>query len=158
MSNSFIFIILFIILFWLVTLSFVVYRFIAHYRRLIQGTDKSNLESILDLILNNLKIHNNDIEKLKNGLIKVEGEISFHIQKVGIIRYNPFSDTGGDQSFVLAILDGKDNGVVLTSLHGRGVTRWYAKNVKEGQGTDYKLSGEEEKAIKGAVLLRNKKV
>ena len=76
------------------------------------------------------------------------------MQKVGILRFNPFADTGGDQSFVFAILDGNDTGIVLTSLHSRSTTRWYAKNVKKGKGVDFDLSQEEEKTIKTAVSLK----
>ena len=66
------------------------------------------------------------------------------------MRYNPFKSTGGDQSFVLSVLDGNDNGVVITSLHSRETTRVYAKKVKEGDQEKYELSDEEKKVIKEA--------
>lgn len=73
------------------------------------------------------------------------------IQKVGLSRYNPFDDLGGDQSFSLSILDSTNSGVVLTSLHHRNFTRIYAKPVKNGEGDSITLSNEEKSAIVKAI-------
>jgi len=153
-----IFILLASILLWLLFLSFYIHKTVSHYKNLISGTKKDDLKLILESILKNKEQQAEEIEKIKKKLQEIDLNSINFIQKVGILRFNPFENMGGDQSFILAILDGKDNGIVLTSLHGRDVTRWYAKNVREGKGTDYKLSNEEEKAIKQAVLLRSKKV
>ncbi len=67
-------------------------------------------------------------------------------QKISIVRFNPFGDTGGDQSFALAVLDGHDSGYVLTSIHGRTGTRVYAKPIDFGK-SKYNLSSEEQKAL-----------
>jgi Protein of unknown function (DUF4446) len=67
-----------------------------------------------------------------------------------LLRFNPFSDTGGEQSFIISLLDGGGNGILLTSLHGRGVTRIYAKRVTAGK-TDQELSSEEKKALSQAL-------
>jgi hypothetical protein len=78
-------------------------------------------------------------------------EITQHtIQKVGVVRYNPFSDTGGDQSFAIALLDSLGNGVVVSSLHSRTDTRVFAKQVQAGRSR-YPLSDEEQDAIKKAL-------
>ena len=71
------------------------------------------------------------------------------MQFVGLVRFNPFDDTGGDQSFALALLDGRGDGVVISSLHGRTGTRFYAKPVKAGTST-LSLSDEEVQALKQA--------
>lgn len=70
-------------------------------------------------------------------------------QKISIVRFNPFGDTGGDQSFVLAVLDANDSGYVLTSIHGREGTRVYVKPVDDGK-SKYPLSDEERKALSQA--------
>ena len=67
-----------------------------------------------------------------------------------MIRYNPFADTGGDQSFAIALLDSLGNGVVLSSLHSRTDTRVFAKPVQSGRSR-YQLSDEEQDAIKKAL-------
>lgn len=67
-------------------------------------------------------------------------------QRVGLVRFNPFEDTGGNQSFTLALLDAAGDGWVLSSLHARTGTRVYAKAIKGGRG-DAELSAEESAAI-----------
>jgi hypothetical protein len=67
--------------------------------------------------------------------------------KINVTRFNPFNDLGGDQSFILTILDQSNTGVVVTSLHNRDITRIYAKAVKDGEGDNITLSKEEKSAI-----------
>lgn len=151
-TSSYIFILAIFI--WLGVLSYYLYRTISHYQRLVKGTNKENLIEILDNILNVLKTDRVEFDKINRHLQDLTNDGIKHIQKVGLLHYNPFEDTGGNQSFVLAILDGTDTGIVLTSLHSRGITRWYIKNVKEGKGVDHKLSEEEQKAIKQVVSIK----
>ncbi len=68
------------------------------------------------------------------------------IQKIGLVRYNPFEDNGGNQSFSIALLDDHNNGVVITSMHGREHNRIYSKPVKQGK-SGFQLTAEEEQAI-----------
>lgn len=70
-----------------------------------------------------------------------------NFQKIGFIRYNPFDDAGGNISFVLALLNAHDDGVVISSLHGREGTRVYSKFIKKGK-SESQLTEEELKAIK----------
>lgn len=121
-----------------------------HYHQLTKDTDKENLTRVLDKIIDQLAGEREDLLEVRRGLDLFRQESIRFVQKVGLVRFNPFSDTGGDQSFVLAILDGSDNGVVLTSLHNRGNTRWYIKNIVKGKGVDFDLSDEEKQAIKNA--------
>jgi hypothetical protein len=67
-----------------------------------------------------------------------------------MIRFNPFEDMGGEHSFALALLDKNDNGIVMSSLHGRENTRMYAKEVIDGKSKQ-QLSKEEEKVLKEAI-------
>ena len=71
------------------------------------------------------------------------------IQRVGLVRFNPFEDTGGQQSFALALLDAKADGVVITSLHSRQQSRIYLKAISGG-ASDTALSKEEADAVKKA--------
>ncbi len=67
--------------------------------------------------------------------------------KINVLRYNPFESIGGDQSFILTILDQNNSGVLVSSLHNRDITRVYAKPIKNGQGDNITLSKEEKLAI-----------
>jgi len=72
------------------------------------------------------------------------------LQHVGLVRFNPFDDTGSDQSFAIALLDQRGDGIVISSLHGRGSTRLFAKPV-EGGVSSHTLSEEEAEAIRIAL-------
>jgi hypothetical protein len=65
--------------------------------------------------------------------------------KIKTLRFNPFNDIGGNQSFVICILDENNNGCLLTSLHNRENTRTYAKEVFNGQPTGKNVLSKEEK-------------
>ncbi len=93
-------------------------------------------------------------ESFENVLKEIRKMKEIHrssVQKIGIIRYNPFKETGGNQSFSIALLDGSDNGVVITSLYGREGNRVFAKPIKNGK-SEYLLSEEEKKAIEQAKI------
>ncbi|MFA5178578.1 MAG: DUF4446 family protein [Candidatus Paceibacterota bacterium] len=90
-------------------------------------------------------------EVLKNALEKInelEKKSIFYFQKFNLIRYNPFENRGGDQSFSLAMLDQKNNGFVVTSIFMDGNTRIFAKPIEKGL-SKYQLSKEEQQAIEG---------
>lgn len=72
------------------------------------------------------------------------------LQHVGLVRFNPFDDTGSDQSFAIALLDQRRDGIVISSLHGRGSTRLFAKSI-EGGVSKHTLSEEEAEAIRIAL-------
>lgn len=83
--------------------------------------------------------------------LKVKTKNDFTIEKMELVRFNPFDDIGGDQSFILVLLDKNNSGVLLTSLHHRTFSRIYAKAIKNGQGDNITLSKEEKSAILKAI-------
>ena len=83
----------------------------------------------------------------KNKSISSETLPSNQFPKIKLTRFNPFSDVGGDQSFIFVILDNTNSGVIITSLHNRDNTRLYAKQIKNGQGFQSTLSREEKSAL-----------
>lgn len=87
------------------------------------------------------------MNKNQSGLNK---KVSTGFRRSGFVRFNPYRDTGGDQSFCLAMLDDRNTGYILTAVHGREGTRVYAKYVDKGE-SDYKLSSEEVRALKQAL-------
>lgn len=131
---------------WLVALSFWLFKVSRHYSRLVDKTGKEDLRSILEsLVLSQAEVDKH-IKKVEDELGKLEATA---IARVGVIRFSPFKDTGGDQSFALALLDQKNSGIVLLSLHGREGTRIYVKPIKDGKSR-YELSREEKQALEEA--------
>ena len=101
-------------------------------------------------ILKHLKGLEKKFEEMSNTLETLRKDSKLHIQKLGLVRYNPFSNAGGDQSFSIALLDNNNSGIVITSLYAQDSNRVYAKPVENGK-SDYSLSQEEEKAISKAI-------
>ncbi len=104
-----------------------------------------------DLLNGSLK--DEDILAINNRVRVLEREGLSHIQRVSMIRFNPFNETGGDNSFTLCLLDANSSGIVLTGLHTREKTRVYAKKIERGK-SKYELSSEEKKAISEAVNIK----
>ena len=92
-----------------------------------------------------------DLGDLKNKLSEIEKEGLGHIQRVELLRFNPYGDTGGDQSFTVAILDKEGNGMVITSLHSRSGTRVFAKDVISGKSGKHEFSKEENEIVRKAM-------
>ena len=97
-----------------------------------------------------------DIEELKKSTAALQAECSrletdsrTHIQKMGVVRFNAFDNTGSDLSFSVALLDAADAGVVLSGIYGREESRVYAKPVAKGEST-YLLTKEEKQALEAA--------
>ena len=107
--------------------------------------EPKNLKEVLAQFKELQKNFGEVFEELEN----LKKESRFFVQKVGIVRFNPFSEVGSDQSFSIALLDGQDSGAVITSLYTREGNRVYGKPIKKGQ-SEYLLSEEEKQAIKKA--------
>jgi hypothetical protein len=137
-----------VVVVWLGVITWKLWDISSHYNRLISGAKGAGLQSALDGIITDQTSTKKRILSLEDSLGKLKSETDMHIQKVGLVRYNPFSDTGGSQSFTLALLDSHNNGVVMTSLYARTGNRWYIKDVKGGKGVAVELSKEENEAVK----------
>jgi hypothetical protein len=139
-----------ILFLWLIVLTVYFWKLSSHYNKLTTGANGKSLRIILENLLKDMELSKKETEELKRYSEKLYKDSLLHIQKVGLIRFNPFKDTGGDQSFVLSLIDGHETGIVISGLYSRSGTRWYAKKVKEGKGVDYELSDEEKRSIKEA--------
>lgn len=100
-------------------------------------------------ISKNKEFSNNskEIKNLWSEVENIKNVSKLNIQSVGLAKFNPFDETGGEHSFSLALLDGNKNGIIITSLHTRERTRLYLKEVFSGK-VKIKLSEEEQKALK----------
>jgi hypothetical protein len=112
--------------------------------------DHDSLESTLGAHITAVKKVSKRIGELEDEYKRLSATGSLASQKVSIVRFNPFGDTGGDQSFSLAVLDAHDSGYVLTSIHGRQGTRVYVKPIDFAK-SKYSLSGEEQQALGQAI-------
>ena len=112
-----------------------------------KGVKNGNLIKILNSVLKSFDENSKSLKAFQKGIEVIKQDNLLHIQKLGLVRFNPFNEMGGDQSFSIALLNGKDNGVVITGLHTRERTRVYVIDIKGGK-SKHELSDEEKKALK----------
>lgn len=118
--------------------------------------EKGKIKDLKDIFLKQIKRNEEQDERIKEIFAQIknlEGVSEITIQKTGIVRFNPFSDLGGNQSFAIALLDKKNNGFVISSLFDKEGSRVYAKTVRGGK-SDYTLSKEEQDALERAIGLK----
>ena len=114
------------------------------------GNDRHDLEQKLTHCLTTVSGVDAKYSDVVESLENLENHLNRCVQKIGIVRYNPFEDMGGDLSFTLALLNARDEGVVLNGIYNRDYAYTYAKPVKALQ-SKYPLSEEEKDAIKLAM-------
>lgn len=125
-------------------------KIINRYDELMRGVDNKDLEFLLKLYMDNVENVLKDVKKLSQEYKSLSYQIQNCVQKVAIIRYNAFDNVGSNQSYSIALLDNKNNGIVLTGLFGRDASTTYAKLI-EGGKSKFPLSEEEKKVIAKAM-------
>ena len=150
MNSQLLTVLIFTLILWNIALTFLFFQFYMYYTRITRNGKKESLVKLLDDITSDQEKTKKTLDLVGKMCAKLEKDGLLHIQKVGLLRFNPFKDTGGDQSFILALVDAQDTGVIISSLHTRTGTRWYAKHVIKGKGAEYELSKDEEEALKTA--------
>jgi hypothetical protein len=125
-------------------------RAVRDYRELVRGTDGATLHDRLVGSAEQAVKASERMAEIEAMHAVIEGRTLRSLQHIGLVRFNPFDDTGSDQSFAIALLDDARDGVVISSLHGRANTRVFAKPVTNG-GSAHNLSDEETQAIRIAI-------
>jgi len=125
-------------------------RLRSRLRRVLPGGATTSLDQLLEQNVHRLDDLATRLDALNKLHQELEAITQRAIQKIGVVRYSAFTDTGGDQSFAIALLDSEGSGIVLSSLHSRADTRVFAKPVQAGRSR-YPLSDEEQDAIKKAL-------
>ena len=115
-----------------------------------RGVEGRSLEAILDAHLDKVLAVARELDELSARSAVLESDARRAIQRVGLVRFNPFEETGGNQSFALALTDQKGDGFIVSSLHARVGTRLYAKAIVAGR-SDAALSAEEAEALRLAL-------
>ena len=132
---------------WILILSFYLVKAIRRYTKLTKGADNVDLSGILEDIIKRNRKSERDIVQISKELESFQNKTRSFLQKFTLIRFNPFEEEGGDQSFVIAFLNGKNDGVVISSLHSRSGVRIYAKQVEGGKSAKHQFTKEEKEAV-----------
>lgn len=142
------------ILIWLLTVTVFLFREHKFLSKLFPKSGDRDIRKKFEEVIQAVSHSRLDIDKLNGKLAELEKQGLGHIQKVELLRYNPYGDTGGDQSFSVVLLDNLGDGVVITSLHSREATRIFAKSIVKGKAGRHQLSKEEEEVVRKALRLR----
>ncbi|MFA5877857.1 MAG: DUF4446 family protein [Candidatus Staskawiczbacteria bacterium] len=131
-------------------LGFLLFKFRKKLNLLLEGKKVKNLDDVILSQLQKTKKQEADITELSSKIKKLEDISEKTFQKIGMVRFNPFTNMGGNQSFVIALLDNQNNGFVISSLFIKEGNRVYSKAIKSGK-SDYPLSDEECEAVDRAM-------
>ena len=115
-----------------------------------RGAEGRSIEAVLDAHLDKVLAVGRELDDLSARSAVLEANARKAVQRVGLVRFNPFEETGGNQSFALALADQNGDGFVVSSLHARAGTRLYVKAIVAGK-SDSALSSEEAEALRKAL-------
>ncbi len=118
------------------------------------GAKTKNAAEALFEAFQRLAAAETQLKGIEPRLAVLEGIGRVAVQKFGFLRFNPFGDTGSDQSFAVCLLDRENNGFVLSSLYTRGGVRIYAKEIKSGV-PKHSLSDEEKQVLEQATSAKS---
>jgi hypothetical protein len=135
---------------WLVVLTFLVLKQKSFLKELFPKDNSRDIRNRFKEVLEAISKFEKENQILDNRLTDFKKESLGNLQNLAVLKYNPYNDTGGEQSFSLALLNGRLNGIVLTSLHSRSGTRTYLKDIKSGI-SELELSKEEAQVLKDAM-------
>ncbi|MCL4366464.1 DUF4446 family protein [Patescibacteria group bacterium] len=139
---------------WLGLLSFLIWQQNKFLTSLFPKSGERDVRKKFEEILKVVEDFKGELSDLGSRVKAVQSQSLQHIQRVGFLRFNPYNDTGGDQSFAVCFLDNEGTGIVITSLHARSGTRAFGKEIILGKSAKYELSKEEELVIKKAMTER----
>lgn len=122
---------------------------VRRYHLLTAAIGDEKLEKLLIEQVEAVRIAKEEVDGFQGRLRNLERAQEYHLQRIGVVRFNAFDETGSDQSFSVALLDHHNNGVVISCIHGRDEARTYAKPIARGESS-YRLSHEELLAIEKA--------
>lgn len=131
-----------LLLTWIIVLEVRLRKFISgEDGKSLEGTIKQNTGDILEL--------SKLVENNKLNIDSLENKFTKSIQGIGVVRFNPFRESGGNHSFAIALIDENDDGVIISTLYARERTNVFAKRIKSGI-SELELTGEEKEALQKA--------
>ena len=116
------------------------------YEKFLGGSSKNTIEAILLDYYTQTKSIDERYSGIQKDLKKLEDDMESCLQKVAIVRYNPFKETGGNLCYALAMLNKKNDGVLINSIFSRDGSYNYGKPVVNGK-SEFNLSTEEQEAL-----------
>ena len=130
-------------------LAMKLHRLSGSYQKMMQGAEGKSIEEMMLARIREIEELKQSVGELQNQQRLLCADGMKHLQRLGLIRFNAFDNTGSDLSFSLAMTDAESNGFVLSGIYGREESRVYAKPIVAGEST-YMLTKEERQALEAA--------
>lgn len=124
---------------WIIVLEY-------RIKKLLRGKTGDDLEDLIGKINQDLEGLSRSKSEIRNDVAAIKERMKHYIRGVKTIRFNPFKDSGSNQSFATAFISDKGDGVVISSLYSRDRVGIYAKPL-ESHKSEYELNDEEKRAI-----------
>ena len=135
---------------WQLVMTFKYLKLHKKYNTYMQCSNGKNMEDKIDAYYSEFNAINSAIQNLDKQIDELNSKNMHNFSKIGFVRFTAFSEVGSDLSFTIALMDGNNNGFVLSSIYGRNDNRFYAKPLENGE-SKYRLSEEEGLAIRKAL-------
>ena len=120
------------------------------YDMLLRGRGDLNMGELIHAHSNDIFEMDKKVNELETQIRTAKSQFAFTIQKIGFVKYDAFHDLKNKLSYTIALLDGFNNGLLLTTIYGRESCITYAKEVKSGS-VKQELSKEEFEALRMAL-------
>ena len=117
--------------------------------KLTRGATGGSLETIINELHRGQLLHEKNIQGLQATAAEHHTRLLHAIRGVSTIRFDPFQNAGGQQSFATALLNESGDGVVISGIHARDGVRVYAKEI-HAFVSERELSESETEAIAAA--------
>lgn len=125
-------------------------QFSEKYQKFMQGKNAASLEQEIMALTEDNRFMKNNIEKNRKNIEKLVAKNKDNVQKIGLVKYDAFSEMGGKLSYAIALLDDHNDGIIINSVHSTGGCYSYTKSIKNGTG-DIDFSAEEKQAVDMAI-------
>lgn len=135
---------------WLALITFIVLKLRSHYQRLTKRTGIHSIDGVLDSILRETEKAENKTNTLERKVQELQVASTHMYRKIGIVQFHALGKTEGEKSFVIALLNNLNTGIVLDFMYIPDGIRVYVKKIKEGKGETFDLTQEELEAVKKA--------
>ncbi|HPR84253.1 MAG TPA: DUF4446 family protein [Candidatus Paceibacterota bacterium] len=119
-------------------------------KRIFSGFKAKNMESLIAEVTKKTKELEEERKKTELQISSIDKRLAQSIRNIETVRFNPFPQAGGNQSFAISLLNDEGNGVVISSLYSRDRTSLFAKPIKAGQ-SEFELTKEEKNVLKKSI-------
>ncbi|HEY3375485.1 MAG TPA: DUF4446 family protein [Candidatus Aquicultor sp.] len=135
---------------WILVISIRVGKITTREKAIAQAGENGDFVGAVKQSLTEFTAVRTELDAIKSEQVELSHLLQRAVQRVGVVRFDAFEDTGGKLSFAAALLDNNGDGMVICAINGRQESRCYAKMIRQGD-SEYNLSGEERQAISQAL-------